>query len=353
MKEGAGCCRCPQPWPARCVSAVNEPARCCSKDMKGGHMPAFDAIVIGTGQAGPSLAHRLTKAGMRVAVIERQRFGGTCVNTGCTPTKTLVASAYAAHLARRADEFGVAIEGGVRVDMQKVKQRKDYVLGFSERGVERRLRDNPNIVVYHDHAHFVSPSTVMVGSETLTAPKIFINVGGRASIPDVPGLAEVGYLTNSSLLDLDELPPHLIVLGGSYVGLEFAQAFRRFGSQVTVIEAAPRLIVREDADTSEAVAEILAGEGIDLMLAAKEVEAGKCGNDTVVSIETDGGGNEVVGSHLLSAVGHRPNANDQALDKAGVTIDPRGYISVDEELRSNVPGIWALGDCNCKGAFTH
>ena len=316
-------------------------------------MPAFDAIVIGTGQAGPSLAHRLTKAGLRVAVIERQRFGGTCVNTGCTPTKTLVASAYAAHLARRAGEFGVAIEGGVRVDMQKVKQRKDYVLGFSERGVERRLRDNANIVVYHDHAHFVSPSEIMVGSETLTAPKIFINVGGRASIPDIPGLAEVGYLTNSSLLELDVLPGHLIILGGSYVGLEFAQAFHRFGSKVTVIEAGPRLIAREDEDTSTAVAEILAGEGIELVLGAKELKVGKRGSDIVVSMQTDGAGKDVVGSHLLIAVGRRPNTDDLGLEKAGVAIDPRGYIRVDDELRSNVPGIWALGDCNGKGAFTH
>jgi len=227
------------------------------------------------------------------------------------------------------------------------------VLGFSERGVERRLRDNANIVVYHDHAHFVSPSAIMVGSETLTAPKIFINVGGRASIPDIPGLAEVGYLTNSSLLELDVLPGHLIILGGSYVGLEFAQAFRRFGSEVTVIEAGPRLIAREDEDTSTAVAEILAGEGIELVLGAKELKVGKRGSDIVVSMQTDGAGKDVVGSHLLIAVGRRPNTDDLGLEKAGVAIDPRGYIRVDDELRSNVPGIWAVGDCNGKGAFTH
>ncbi len=227
-------------------------------------MPEFDAIIIGTGQAGPSLAHRLAAAGQRVAIVERHRFGGTCVNTGCTPTKTLVASAYAAHLARRAAEFGVSVPGPVTVDMKKVKARKDYVLGFSTRGVERSLRSNPMISVYQGHARFASASSVAVGSETLSAPKIFINVGGRAFVPDIPGLDEVTYFTNSTMLDVDFVPPHLIVVGGSYIGLEFAQIFRRFGSEVTVIEMAPRLIPREDEDTSAAVADILKAEGIGI-----------------------------------------------------------------------------------------
>src|SRR5690349_23898363 len=220
-------------------------------------MREFDAIIIGAGQAGPSLAGRLTGAGMTVAFVERKFFGGTCVNSGCTPTKTLVASAYAAHLARRAEDFGVSVAGPVKVDMKKVKERKDYVLGFSARGVERALRSNPNITVYRGHARFASAQSLAVGDQTLTASKIFINVGGRAFVPEIPGLDQIQYFTNSTMLDIDFLPPHLIIVGGSYIGLEFAQIYRRFGSEVTVIEMAPRLIPREDEDTSGAVADIL------------------------------------------------------------------------------------------------
>jgi pyruvate/2-oxoglutarate dehydrogenase complex dihydrolipoamide dehydrogenase (E3) component len=316
-------------------------------------MPAFDAIIIGTGQAGPSLAHRLAGAGMRVAIVERHRFGGTCVNTGCTPTKTLVASAYAAHLARRAAEFGVTIPGPVTVDMKKVKARKEYVLGFSTRGVERSLRSNPMIAVYQGHARFASPSSVTVGSETLSAPKIFINVGGRAFVPDIPGLDGVAYFTNSTMLDVDFVPPHLIVVGGSYIGLEFAQIFRRFGSEVVVIEMAPRLIPREDEDTSAAVADILKAEGIDVRVGVHGLRVAKRGKDIAVNLDIAGGTQEIVGTHLLMAVGRRPNTDDLDLDKAGVAVDKRGFIAVDDQLRASVPGIWALGDCNGRGAFTH
>jgi pyruvate/2-oxoglutarate dehydrogenase complex dihydrolipoamide dehydrogenase (E3) component len=316
-------------------------------------MPEFDAIIIGTGQAGPSLAHRLAKAGMRVAIIERYRFGGTCVNTGCTPTKTLVASAYAAHLARRAGEYGVTIPGPIAVDMKKVKARKDYVLGFSNRGVERSLRSNPNIKVYQAHARFSSATSVTVGSETLSAPKIFVNVGCRATVPDIPGLQEVGYLTNSTMLEIDFLPPHLVVIGGSYVGLEFAQIYRRFGSEVTVIEAAPRLIPREDEDVSGAVADILGEEGIALNAGARDLKVGRRGEHITVSLTSASGSAEVVGTHLLVAVGRRPNTDDLSLDRAAVAVDKRGYIEVDDQLRTSVSGIWALGDCNGRGAFTH
>jgi pyruvate/2-oxoglutarate dehydrogenase complex dihydrolipoamide dehydrogenase (E3) component len=316
-------------------------------------MADFDAIIIGTGQAGPSLAHRLAGAGMRVAILERHRFGGTCVNTGCTPTKTLVASAYAAHLARRAGDYGVRIEGPISVDMKKVKERKDYVLGFSARSVERRLRSNPNIAVYQGHGRFTGPRQVQVGSDALTAPRAFINVGGRALVPDIRGLADVDYFTNSTLLDIDFLPPHLVILGGSYVGLEFAQVFRRFGSKVTVIETAPRLIPREDEDVSVAVADILKGEGIDLRLGVHGMTIAKRGKDIAVSLTSRGGEAEVVGTHLLVAVGRRPNTDDLGLDKAGVATDKRGFIQVDDQLRTSVPGIWALGDCNGRGAFTH
>jgi pyruvate/2-oxoglutarate dehydrogenase complex dihydrolipoamide dehydrogenase (E3) component len=315
-------------------------------------MPGYDAIIIGTGQAGPPLAHRLATAGQRVAIIERDRFGGTCVNTGCTPTKTLVACAYAAHLARRAGDYGVSIPGPVTVDMKKVKARKEYVLGFSSRGVERALRSNPMVSVYQGHAHFASSQTVVVGGETLSASKIFINVGGRAAVPDIPGLGGVEYHTNSSLLDLESLPAHLVVVGGSYVGLEFAQIYRRFGSEVTVIEMAPRLIAREDHDVSAAVAEILQGEGVTLHLDARKLEVTKRGENIVVTLET-GARKEVIGTHLLIAVGRRPNTDDLGLDQAGVTLDERGFIRVDDQLRTSVPGIWALGDCNGRGAFTH
>jgi pyruvate/2-oxoglutarate dehydrogenase complex dihydrolipoamide dehydrogenase (E3) component len=316
-------------------------------------MEAFDAIIIGTGQSGPSLAHRMAGAGMRVAIIERNRFGGTCVNTGCTPTKTLVASAYAAHAARRAGEYGVRIEGAISIDMKKVKERKDYVLGFSTRGVERGLRSNPNIAVYQGHACFTGPHEVWVGDESLAAPCIFINVGGRALVPDIPGLKDVPYLTNSSLLEIDFLPPHLLVVGGSYIGLEFAQVFRRFGSKVTIIEMAPRLIHREDDDVSGAVEDILKGEGINLHVGVKGMRIVKSNNGIAVTLETETGRGEVVGSHLLLAVGRRPNTDDLGLKKAGVRTDKKGFIEVDDTLQTNVQGVWAMGDCNGRGAFTH
>lgn len=316
-------------------------------------MSDFDAIIIGTGQAGPALAHRLAGAGMRVAIAERHRFGGTCVNTGCTPTKTLVASAYAAHLVRRAGDYGVMIEGGVKVDMKKVKARKDYVSGLSNKGVERSLRSNPKIAVYQGHARLLSPREVSVGSEALKAPRIFINVGGRALVPDIPGVDQVDYFTNSSMLEVDFVPPHLIVVGGSYIGLEFAQIYRRFGSRVTVIELAPRLIPREDEDVSAAVADILKNEGIDIHVGVQGLKLAKRGKEIAVSLHTAGGPSELAGSHILIAVGRRPNTDDLGLEKADVDTDKKGFIQVDDQLRTNVPGIWALGDCNGRGAFTH
>ena len=316
-------------------------------------MAGYDAIIIGTGQAGPALARRLVAADWKVAVIERKFFGGTCVNTGCTPTKALVASAYAAYLARRSADYGVTIGGPVGMDMKAVKARKDAISLPSRRGVERSLKQLKGCTVLEGHGHFVGPKHVQVGDETLTADKIFINVGGRAVIPPIRGLDQVSYLTNSSMMDVDFLPPHLIVLGGSYVGLEFAQTYRRFGSEVTVVELAPHLIAREDEDVSRAVAEILKDENIDVRLNSKVVAVGKHGNDIAVTIESGGAESRIVGSHLLLAIGRRPNTDDLGLDKAGVATDPRGYIEVDEELRTNVPGIWALGDCNGKGAFTH
>jgi pyruvate/2-oxoglutarate dehydrogenase complex dihydrolipoamide dehydrogenase (E3) component len=316
-------------------------------------MSEFDAIIIGTGQAGPALAHRLAGSSMKVAIAERHLFGGTCVNTGCTPTKTLVASAYAAHMARRAADFGIVIEGGVRVDMKKVKARKDYVSGLSNKGVERSLRSNPNIAVYQGHARFLSARKVSVGSEVLEAPRIFVNVGGRAFVPDIPGLEEAGYFTNSTMLDVDFVPPHLIVIGGSYIGLEFAQIYRRFGSRVTVIELAPRLIPREDEDVSAAVADILKAEGIDIHLGVQGLHVAKRDGEVAVNLDSSVGASEVVGTHILVAVGRRPNTDDLGLERAGVATDKKGFIQVDDQLCTNVTGIWALGDCNGRGAFTH
>ena len=314
---------------------------------------SFDAIVIGTGQAGPSLAGRLTAAGMKVAVVERGKFGGTCVNTGCIPTKAMVASARAAYVARRAAEFGVDIGGPITVDMKRVKARKDEISGKSNTGVESWLKSMQNCTVYDAQARFVSPHEVSVGSETLTAERIFINVGGRAIVPGIPGLSDVEYLTNSSMMQVDFLPRHLIILGGSYIGLEFGQMFRRFGSEVTIIENGPRLISREDEDVSAGVREILEAEGVDIRLNSHATSVAKDGDGVAITLETDGKSSEIGGSHLLLATGRRPNTDDLGLENAGVKTDYHGYIEVDDQLRSSVPGIWALGDCNGKGAFTH
>jgi pyruvate/2-oxoglutarate dehydrogenase complex dihydrolipoamide dehydrogenase (E3) component len=316
-------------------------------------MADYDAIIIGTGQSGPALARRLVAAGWKVAIVERKFFGGTCINTGCTPTKTLIASGYAAHVARRAAEFGVTISGTVSVDMKAVKARKDAVTGVSRAAVERSLKTLKGCAVYEGHARFIGPKEVNVADEALTADKIFINVGGRALIPSIPGLDEVSYFTNSSMVNVDFLPAHLIVLGGSYIGLEFAQLYRRFGSQVTVIEPAPRLISREDEDVSRAIADILKAENIDIRVSSKVVAVKKQDADIAVTIETAGARSWVEGSHLLLAAGRRPNTDDLGLEKAGIVTDPRGYIEVDDQLRTSVPGVWALGDCNGRGAFTH
>jgi pyruvate/2-oxoglutarate dehydrogenase complex dihydrolipoamide dehydrogenase (E3) component len=316
-------------------------------------MANYDAIIIGTGQSGPALALRLVAAGWKVAIVERKLFGGTCVNTGCTPTKTLVASAYAAHVVRRAADYGVRVEGAVKVDMKAVKARKDAVVALSRDGVEQSLKALEGCTVYEGHGRFVAEKKVAVNASELTADRIFINVGARAVIPPIPGLDDVPYLTNSSMMDVDFLPAHLIIIGGSYVGLEFAQAYRRFGSEVTVVEAAPRLIAREDEDVSQAVADFLKEEGIDVRVGSKVIGVEKQGNSIAVKLDSAGKNSQIVGTHLLVAVGRRPNTDDLGLDKAGIATDTRGYIQADDQLRTNVAGIWAMGDCNGRGAFTH
>ncbi len=313
----------------------------------------FDAIVVGTGQSGPSLAGRLASEGLKTAVLERHLFGGTCVNVGCTPTKALVASARAAHMARRAADFGVIVDGSVSVDMKRVKARKDDLVRPSTEGIEKWLSNTPNMTVFKGHGRMESANTVSVNGESLQADKIFLNVGTRAFVPDMPGLDKIHYLTNSSMMELDFLPEHLVVIGGSYIGLEFAQMYRRFGSQVTVIEMADRLITREDEDISEAVKEILENEGVNVRLNAQCIAVAGRDDGVLVKIDCAQEPREVVGSHLLVAVGRVPNTDDLGLDRAGIETDKRGYIPVDDQLRTNVPGVWALGDVNARGAFTH
>ncbi len=313
----------------------------------------FDAIVVGTGQAGPALAARLSGAGMTVAVVERDKFGGTCVNNGCTPTKTLVASAYAAQLARRAAEYGVALQGDVRVDMQKVKARKDAVAGRSNQGVEKWMRGLKNATVIQGHARFSGPRTLRVGDDEISADKIFLNVGARPLVPQLPGIDQVPVLTNESMMDIDFLPEHLVIVGGSYIGLEFGQMYRRFGSRVSIVEMAPRIIAREDEDVSEAVREALEAEGIEIRTGAECLSAAKDGKGIALGLECKDGAPRVAGSHLLLAVGRVPNTDDLGLDAAGIETDKRGYLEVDDALRTTNEHVWALGDCNGKGAFTH
>jgi len=316
-------------------------------------MPRFDAIVIGTGQAGPSLAARLSAAGQRVAIVERGRFGGTCVNTGCIPTKTLVASAYVAHTARRAREYGVLAPGPVAVDMKLVKQRKDEISGKSRNGVESWLKGLSHCAVYEAHARFESPHEIRAGDDILSADRIFLNVGARATIPALSGVEHTPYLTNASILELETLPRHLIVIGGGAVGLEFGQIFRRFGSEVTIVERASRLVPREDDDISSMVLEILRAEGIHVRLDATCIALRRDEEGVAVRLDCTEGAPEVRGSHILLAMGRTPNTNDLGLEKAGVKCDSKGYIVVSDELLTNIPGIWALGDCNGRGGFTH
>lgn len=313
----------------------------------------FDAIVIGTGQSGPSLAARLAGAGRKVAIIERKLFGGTCVNTGCMPTKTLVASAYAAHLARHGADYGVIVDGPVRVDMKRIKARMDAVASTASHNVEKWLKGTANLTVFEGHARFESPSTVRVNGDALEAQQVFINVGGRAQVPPVPGIDQIDYLTNSSMMEVDYLPEHLIIIGGSYIGLEFGQMYRRFGAQVTIIELGARVIAREDEDVSQGVLDILRNEGVNFELDARNMTVEKRDGRIAVKFDCAGGPRAVQGSHLLLAVGRVPNTGDLGLAQAGVKTDARGYIEVDDALRTSAPSIWAIGDCNGRGAFTH
>jgi len=313
----------------------------------------FDAIVIGAGQAGPSLAGRLTQAGWTVAMVERRLFGGTCVNVGCTPTKAMVASAHAAHIARRGSDFGVVRKEPVVVDMKQVLARKNAIVMKSRTGVENWLRGMERCTVFTGAARFESPNEIRVGDQVLYAKNIFLNVGARPAVPDMPGVREVPFLTSTTILNLDELPKHLIVVGGSYVGLEFAQMYRRFGSEVTVVERKSRLVPNEDEDLSLGIQEILQSEGIQLRLDANCIRLENEGGEVAVGLDCLDGHPRVVGSRILLAVGRSPNTDDLGLTAAGVKTDMHGFVTVDDQLQTSVPGIWALGDCNGRGAFTH
>ncbi len=313
----------------------------------------FDAIIIGTGQAGPSMAQRITREGLNVAIVERKLFGGTCVNVGCIPTKALVASARAAHMARCGGDFGVAIDGPIKVDMKKVKARKDAIVKQSSDGVTNWLRTMENLTVFEGHGRLESANSVSVNGDILEADKIILNVGGRAVVPDMPGINDVDYLTNTSIMDIDVLPEHLVIIGGSYIGLEFAQMYRRFGCRVTVVEKGPKLISREDDDVSASVREILEAAGVEIRSDASCI--GLAPRDGKIAVTADCGSDDadIVGSHVLLAIGRKPNSDDLGLQSAGVETDKRGYVVVDDALRTNVPSIWAIGDVNGRGAFTH
>jgi pyruvate/2-oxoglutarate dehydrogenase complex dihydrolipoamide dehydrogenase (E3) component len=313
----------------------------------------FDAIIIGAGQAGPSLAEQYARAGKSVAVIERGHLGGTCVNVGCMPTKTWVASAQAAYSARRAGELGVRIPGTISVDMPAVRARKDMIVATARKRVEDWLSSLPGCRLIRGHARFLAPKQIGVNGANISAEHIFVNVGGRPSIPKLPGLDTVPFLTSSSILNIDTLPPHLLIIGGSYIGLEFAQMFRRFGSEVTLVERSPRLLPHEDEDVSAAVLQIMAGEGVRVLTSAPCIRLAAQAGEIALGIDSLSNKSDFVGSHLLLATGRQPNTQDLGLTEAGIVADSNGYIVVDEFLQTNAPGVWAIGECNGRSAFTH
>ncbi|MGE5639250.1 MAG: FAD-containing oxidoreductase [Clostridia bacterium] len=312
----------------------------------------FDAIVIGTGQAAPALCARLDKEGLKTALIERDRLGGTCVNVGCIPTKTLIASARAANMARRGGDYGFSIDG-FKIDMPAVKRRKDAVVQHSSEGLGKWIGGMKHVELIHGHARFSASHAVSVGGRTLEATRIFINVGGRALVPDMPGIREVPVLTNASMMDVDRVPEHLLIVGGSYIGLEFAHCYRRFGAEVTVIERADKLLPREDDDVAAGIRDILERDGVKIRTGAECMALTKKGERIAVEMQCKGGEPIAEGSHLLVAVGRKPNTDDLGLEKTAIKTDERGYIQVDDQCRTTADGVWALGDCNGKGAFTH
>jgi len=312
----------------------------------------FDAIVIGAGQAGPALCGRLNKEGLKTALVERKLLGGTCVNNGCVPTKTLVASARAAHMARRGAEYGFSA-GKLEIDMAAVKRRKDEVVRHSTDGLATWIGGMKHVTLLNGQARFVAPRAISVGERRLEAERIFINVGARAVVPDLPGVHDVPFLTNSTIMAVDFLPEHLLIVGGSYIGLEFAQMYRRFGSQVTVVERAPKLLPREDDDIAHEIRAILEREGVEIRTGAECMTVHKKKGGIAVGLECQEGAPQAEGTHLLLALGRKPNTDDLGLEKANIQVDERGFVKVDDQCRTTQDGVWALGDCNGRGAFTH
>ncbi len=315
-------------------------------------MSKYDAIVIGSGQAGNPLSQKLADKGWTVALVEKAELGGTCINTGCTPTKTMVASAQVAHYARHAEQWGVRA-GEVSVDLPKVIARKNQIVQQWRSGIEKKVKDRENLHLYRGPAQFTGPHTIRVGNEVLESERIFINSGTRTSIPSIEGLDRIEYLTNASIMELREIPEHLLVLGGGYIGLEFGQMFRRFGSQVTVIHQGDHILPREDADVTDELKKALESEGIRFLLNARTTSVEKQNHEAKLKVEAGGKSETITGSNLLVATGRRPNSDDLALEKAGVEVDRQGFIHVNHRLETNVPGIWALGDVKGGPAFTH
>ncbi len=314
-------------------------------------MEKFDAIIIGTGQAGPALAASLAKNGYKTAIIEKGHLGGTCVNVGCTPTKAYVASARRVFAAGNSEEHGVILEGNLKVDLKRIKQRKDKLVQDSRSGLEKMFADTENLTLIRGKATFLDQHTVQVKNKKYTAAKFYINVGGRPRIPE--DFKAIDYLTNESILELEEIPEHLVIIGGGYIGLEFGQMFRRFGSKVTILEKGDQLLKKEDDDIAEEIAEILKDSGIDVKLNSDCISAEKSDTDISVNYNCEGNIEKIKASHVLVAAGRIPNTDDLGLDKAGVKLDKRGFIVVNNELQTSAAHIWALGDCNGKGAFTH
>lgn len=312
----------------------------------------YDAIVIGSGQAGNPLSQKLADKGWAVALIEQAHLGGTCINTGCTPTKTMIASAQVAHYARNAPRWGVRA-GGVSVDLPAVVARKDKVVESFRSGHQRNVEKRPNLHLYRGHAQFAAPHRVVIDNQSLEGERIFINTGARAGIPRIEGLETVGYLTNASIMELNELPEHLLVLGGGYIGLEFGQMFRRFGSRVTVVHQSDQILPREDAEVAGELQKILEAEGMAFLLNARTTHVQRTGGQIALTLEGPGGSSNLSGSHLLIATGRVPNSDKLGLEKAGVATDNKGFIKVNSRLETNVPGVWALGDVKGGPAFTH
>ncbi len=312
----------------------------------------FDAIVIGSGQAGNPLSYALAERGWSVALVEESQLGGTCVNTGCTPTKTMIASAQVAHYARNAARWGVRA-GDVSADLAAIVARKDRVVQNMRSGLERRVATHATMRLFRGHARFADAQTVEVAGQPLTSDKIFIDTGTHPAIPPIPGLESVGYLTNASIMELDQLPEHLLILGGGYIGLEFGQMFARFGSRVTIVHRNAQILSREDPEIATELQKALEAEGVRFVLEAKTVGVERRNNSIDLAVETPRGAEKLSGSHLLVATGRKPNTDDLALDRAGIAADDAGYIRVNGRLETNVPGIWALGDVKGGPAFTH